>query len=303
MNEKKILGLAKKFDNIVIPNFSYPPNPNFFYFSGHSNPGVLVYNGKFNFYTTQFDYRYKGKIIKNYYNFVSSLKNVGIDMSGWPFGRVGKNISNELNQLRVLKTEKEIKEIKKRCSDALKVFKKIKRKIYGRSEREVGGMFIYEFSKMGYDPSFEPIVSTRGDVHHINSDRIISQDDTVLMDFGVWRGYASDNTRMINPDPKLSRVISKVFEYAESAKPGMKISDFCEGVRKVMGKYNRYFYHALGHGVGIGVHELPNISIYSKEKFEEGMVFTIEPGIYTKKKFIRIEDVFVMRKDGIEKLS
>jgi len=268
------------------------------------HPGILVYNGKFKFYTTKFDYHGKGKIIKNYVEFVSSLKNVKMDMKYWPFKKIGKNISPELEKLRVIKSEKEIKKIRKNCSTALKVFDKIKNKLFGMSEIEVAGKLIYEFSKRGYYISFNPIVSTQGDVHHINSNRILKKNDTILLDFGVWNGYSSDNTRMINPDEELSRVISKVFEYViENAKPGKKIANICRGARKVMGKYNKYFYHALGHGIGISVHELPHVSINSKEKFKEGMVFTIEPGIYMRKKFIRVEDVFVMRKDGVEKLS
>ena len=66
---------------------------------------------------------------------------------------------------------------------------------------------------------------------------------------------------------------------------------------KDLGKYSKYFNHGLGHGVGIEIHELPNLTLNSKDKIMENTVFTIEPGIYLPKKFgIRIEDTVLMKK-------
>ncbi len=283
-----------KYKPVAIPNFTFPPNPNFYYFYKFFGHGVLVYDGKFSFYTTKFDYQGRGKIISDY----SKIKVKYVDGDFLP----GKNIHSKLEKLREIKTEKEIKLIKKSCDAANRVLKKIK--IFGRTEMEVAKDIELSLAKRGFYEAFPTIVSTEPHVHHINTSKVIKKSDTVLIDFGAWNGYASDITRMINEPDELRRIIDNVFEFAhDCVKPGVRIRDFCAGVRKIMGKYSAYFPHALGHGVGISVHELPAVSIRSKETFEEGMVFTIEPGVYMKKKFMRIEDVFVLRHDGIEKLS
>lgn len=60
---------------------------------------------------------------------------------------------------------------------------------------------------------------------------------------------------------------------------------------KSLGKDAKYFTHGLGHGIGVEIHELPNLTLNSKDRIRDNMVFTIEPGIYVKGKFgIRIED-------------
>jgi Xaa-Pro aminopeptidase len=59
--------------------------------------------------------------------------------------------------------------------------------------------------------------------------------------------------------------------------------------------FGKYFVHSTGHGVGLDIHEMPYISSNSKTTIEDGMVFTIEPGIYIPNKFgIRIEDMVAM---------
>ncbi|MFH1640403.1 MAG: M24 family metallopeptidase, partial [Candidatus Omnitrophota bacterium] len=69
-------------------------------------------------------------------------------------------------------------------------------------------------------------------------------------------------------------------------------------------KYGGFFGHNLGHGIGLEVHEAPNISGEEKNKLKAGMVFTVEPAIYIPKKFgIRIEDVVLTTKEGVEVLS
>ncbi len=292
-----------KFDAIVIPNFSFPPNPNFYYFYRRFEHGILVFDGRFKFYTTKFDYHGHGKIIDGYVKFVKSLGRVGIDKKHWPFKPLGTDIGKKLEKMREIKTEKEVQNIKRMCRETEKIFKKVSKKIVGMTEIEASSYIIYEIGRRGFYPSFVPIVSTEPHVHHINSRKVIRKDDTILVDMGIWNGYSSDMTRMINPPAELEKVVRDVFNYAyEKIKPGVKISEFCKEARRKMGRYANYFPHALGHGVGIAVHELPHVSVRSKEKFRDGMVFTIEPGIYTKKKFIRIEDVFVLRRDGIEKL-
>ena len=61
-------------------------------------------------------------------------------------------------------------------------------------------------------------------------------------------------------------------------------------------KYGKYFIHSTGHGIGLEVHELPNISVKSNTKLKKNMAITIEPGIYIPKKFgVRIEDSLIVQ--------
>lgn len=82
------------------------------------------------------------------------------------------------------------------------------------------------------------------------------------------------------------------------AKPGMKVADLDKKARKMLGKYEPYFTHSLGHGVGIDIHEAPHISSKSAEKLQEGMIITIEPGIYIQGKYgARYEEMCVVEKN------
>ena len=68
--------------------------------------------------------------------------------------------------------------------------------------------------------------------------------------------------------------------------------------------YGGNIFHSLGHGVGLEIHEAPRLSPKSKETLKEGMVFTIEPGIYLPQKFgVRIEDTVVLEKTGLRTLT
>jgi len=91
----------------------------------------------------------------------------------------------------------------------------------------------------------------------------------------------------------------------ESQKAGLKavrpqktcssVDNVCRKIIEEQG-YGQYFIHSTGHGIGLDVHESPNISSKSKEKLKKDMVITIEPGIYIPKKFgVRIEDSLIVK--------
>jgi Xaa-Pro aminopeptidase len=135
----------------------------------------------------------------------------------------------------------------------------------------------------------------------------------VVLDFGVrYNFYAADITRtiIIGENKKAQKIYSIVKEAQrkaiETIKVGVPLKKVDESARKVIEEegLGKFFIHSTGHGIGVEVHEEPRVSKKSETKVEEGMVFTIEPGIYFPKwGGIRIEDVVVVRKNGIEVIS
>jgi Xaa-Pro aminopeptidase len=91
-------------------------------------------------------------------------------------------------------------------------------------------------------------------------------------------------------------LLQKVTNHTISwAKPGMKVSELDKKVRTLLGEYEPYFTHSLGHGVGIDIHESPSVSSKSDEILQEGMVITIEPGIYIPGKYgARYEEMILV---------
>jgi Xaa-Pro aminopeptidase len=90
------------------------------------------------------------------------------------------------------------------------------------------------------------------------------------------------------------------------ARPGVRAHELDDAARGVItdAGYGEYFMHRLGHGMGVEVHEPPYISASSQAVLDEGMVFSIEPGIYLPGRFgLRLEDIVFMRADGPEILS
>jgi Xaa-Pro aminopeptidase len=86
----------------------------------------------------------------------------------------------------------------------------------------------------------------------------------------------------------------------------VKARDVDAAARKVItdAGYGEYFVHRTGHGLGIDIHEPPYITATSELVLDEGMVFSIEPGIYLPGRFgIRLEEIVILRKDGAEILS
>lgn len=136
----------------------------------------------------------------------------------------------------------------------------------------------------------------------------------ILVDMGGrTNGYCSDMTRsFFYGEP--TEEYKKIYELVRQAnlagiaavKPGAKIMDVDNAARKVIADagYGEYFIHRTGHGIGIEVHEYPDVNSINEMIMEEGMTFTVEPGIYLPSKFgVRIEDVVLVTKDGCEVLN
>lgn len=150
--------------------------------------------------------------------------------------------------------------------------------------------------------------------HYMAGAANLQAGDPVVMDIGGRKhGYCSDITRVASmgaPHPDLIKIHSIVEDAVQAAmaaaRPGVEARVVDQAARDVIEKagYGDYFSHRLGHGLGIAVHEAPYLTGASTTILEEGMVFSIEPGIYLPKRFgVRLEEIVILRADGPEILS
>ncbi|AEF95905.1 M24 family metallopeptidase [Methanotorris igneus] len=229
-----------------------------------------------------------------------------------------KIISDKIKEMRMIKNKSEIKLIKNAAEISDKAVKYIMENlenIGNKTENELAAEIEYVMKKNGsIRPSFDTIVISDKKTsypHELPSNEIIK--NILLVDIGaVYEGYCSDITRtfLLNPSKKMEEVYDIVSnakkEVEKHLKEGVSAKELDEIAREFMGEYKEYFIHSLGHGVGVEVHESPTLSIKAKEDvvLKEGMVLTIEPGIYLKDEFgVRIEDLYLVKKNGFKKLS
>lgn len=186
----------------------------------------------------------------------------------------------------------------------------------GMTEKELAAEIRAYFSSEGASPQFW-IVGAGGNgafPHHSASDRVIRKGDAVVIDIGGRKqGFPSDITRMavVGTPPEGYGEVHAIVEDAvqaalKAARPGVPAREVDAAARKVIADagYGDYFVHRTGHGMGIDGHEPPYITATSQTVLEEGMVFSIEPGIYLPGRFgIRLEDIVILRADGPEILS
>jgi Xaa-Pro aminopeptidase len=221
------------------------------------------------------------------------------------------DISKELAKLRTTKTKQEINSIKKACkiSDSivekcLKTFKKFK------SELDAANFLEIEAKKQGLDCAFKPIVASGSNSclpHHKPANTKLKKGFCII-DFGVkYNGYCSDMTRTVyigKPSKEQLTLYDLILSIQESLiknlKLGKKFSELDKYFLDSIGKYKKNTLHAIGHGIGLAIHESPNINSKSKDKLEENMVFALEPAVYFKNKFgIRIEDTILIGKKPV----
>lgn len=217
----------------------------------------------------------------------------------------------------MIKTKEEIEKLKYASMLTDKGFEYICKIIKpGMSEEEVAGKLDdYMFSIGATSTAFETIVGSgenSAQIHSTPSDRIIKENDIVLLDFGyVINGYCSDMSRTIfigDITEKQKKYYDLVLETQMNAIKNIKIGMTSKEAdmlgRKFILDKGLDYAHALGHGIGKEVHEELVISPKRDTVLEENMVFTIEPGIYLENEFgIRIEDVVLLTANGIVTLS
>jgi Xaa-Pro aminopeptidase len=246
---------------------------------------------------------------------VSFLKAVTAALPGVEWLPIG----SELDDLRVIKSADELQLLAKSAAIASQALVGVLDSIRpGVSERDVALALEFAMKRAGADEkSFDFIVASgpRGALAHGKaSDKLIQAGELVTIDFGaVYRGYHSDETVTIAvgaPDSRQKEIYSIVKDAhdkaLEAVKPGVTLKELDDLARGFIdGKgYGNFFGHGLGHGVGLEVHEEPVVSFRSKQTALEGMVFTIEPGIYIPDwGGVRIEDTVVVTHDSCRTLT
>jgi len=186
----------------------------------------------------------------------------------------------------------------------------------GVSELEIGEAINKHFISEGAKPQFCIVGSGPNGAfpHHHTGNRKVKKGDAVLIDIGGRKGtFPSDMTRMsvLGEPPEGYLEIHAIVERAvqaalSAARPGVMAKDVDAAARNVITEagYGEFFVHRTGHGLGIDIHEPPYITATSEVVLDEGMVFSIEPGIYLQGKFgVRLEEIVILRNDGPEILS
>ena len=186
----------------------------------------------------------------------------------------------------------------------------------GVTELEIGEAINKHFISEGAKPQFCIVGSGPNGAfpHHHTGDRKVEYGDAVLIDIGGRKGtFPSDMTRMsvLGEPPEgyleIHAIVERAVQAAMSAaKPGVMAKDVDAAARGVIAEagYGEFFVHRTGHGLGIDIHEPPYITATSEVILDEGMVFSIEPGIYLQGRFgVRLEEIVILRADGPEILS
>lgn len=230
-----------------------------------------------------------------------------------------KMTTASVEELRQIKDKEEIAAIRRAVRQAEKVFTIVRATLRGdQTEKQVADDLEYRLRQIGAkETSFPPIVAVgaRAALPHAQPSQVrIDAAGMVLIDWGADEGlYKSDLTRVLvtgRIPPKLKTVYGVVLtaqrQAIEAIHPGAMCEDVDWAARRVIQKagFGRRFGHALGHGVGLEIHEAPRIGPKQKQRLEPGMVVTVEPGIYLPGRFgVRIEDDVLVTKDGCEVLS
>lgn len=225
-----------------------------------------------------------------------------------------KDISSFVEEMRLVKSEDEIEKMLlagQLADEALKIGRELLEE--GISEQEVAAKIDMEMKKRGVSAmSFSTLVlfgDHAASPHGTPGERTLQANELVLFDLGVLiDGYASDVTRMVafgevtDREKEIYSIVLQAKETAQAAvKPGVRAGDLDKIARDVITEagYGEYFSHRLGHGIGKTAHEFPSINAENDTILEEGMCFSIEPGIYIKNDLgIRFEDCVYVTQDS-----
>ena len=227
-------------------------------------------------------------------------------------------VDEAFSKIRAIKTEREISLIKTAQSVTETAFNEILPFIKeGVTEIEIAARLEYIMLKNGCELAFDSIVAfgENGRKPHAHrSERKLRRGEFVTMDFGAkYKGYCSDMTRTVAlgaVDERKARAYNAVLEANKLAEKAIKIGEKCCDIDAVARNYlakfslDKFFSHSLGHSVGVDIHEMPAFSPRCDEVLKEGMIITVEPGVYLEGDFgLRIEDMALVTKNGAEILT
>ena len=248
---------------------------------------------------------YSKVTVKDYENY----KKFGVEIG---------DCSDKLFHARSIKSDEEIALIKKACEIAERAYlDEIVKVKEGMTENQLKSAIEKRMIELGANSSsFDIIVAfgSNGAVpHHQTGETTLKKNVPILIDMGAnYKGYLSDLTRTAffgTPSNKFIECYNAVLKANELAEEqitaGMKTDEADAIARNYLKEkgFDEYFTHSLGHGVGIEIHEYPTLSPKRKDLLEEGMIVTIEPGVYFDGEFgIRIEDTVLISGGKVKRL-
>lgn len=275
----------------------------------------------------------KGKALRFIKRF---LKDLGVSRVGYERDRVScdfrgslraKGIrwvgyTNFLRDIRAVKTKEEIERMREGAKKVDRIFKDILGFVRpGMTELEVRRFIVNRIFEEGSTGESFPAIVAGGESsaipHHETSLRKIKSGEPLLIDMGlVWRGYCTDFTRTLfigKPEEEFKKVYTVVRDAhlfaLEKVKVGNRIGDVDRVAREHISRkrLGKFFSHSTGHGIGVEIHEYPRVYFKGEDAnrvIEEGMVFTVEPGVYLPGRFgVRIENMVAVIDGRGEPLS
>ena len=263
----------------------------------------------------------------DYENFFLFCENVGFEENYVTYAKYKEYIrkykinnlvetENIIEKQRMLKDEEEISNIQKACEITDNCFSYILSYIKpGMTEKQIADEIEQYYKQRTDGLSFDTIVASGENTskpHAVPTDRKIQEKDIITIDMGCKvNGYCSDMTRTFfvgevpeNIKPIYDLVLKNQIQTTEEYKDGANTRLLTKMVENDF-KLNGYdLVHALGHGVGLEIHEAPYVNYRSDTQLRENMVVTNEPGIYLPGKFgVRIEDTIAITKFGCISLT
>jgi Xaa-Pro dipeptidase len=228
-------------------------------------------------------------------------------------------VSSAVDDLRIVKDREELDRMREssRINDAVieEAYSQLR---IGMTEKDLAEIINKGYLAHGSNGfCFGTIVAfgkNAADPHHEPDGTVLEGDSAVLIDMGCYyKDYCSDmtRTRFVGEVTDRERLVYEtVLEATERAKavirPGTRFCDIDAAARDhiTAAGFGEYFTHRLGHCIGLGEHEPQDVGPANTNPVQEGMVFSIEPGIYLPGEFgVRIEDLVIVTAEGYECLN